>query len=369
MPRPTWASVTPPEPEVPVRVSPFAPPEPAAPPADLRPLSAPSADDVPTLSAPNLEAASAAIPLVAAADVAPVAEEPQPVVGEPEPDAAAAPVVPVPEPETAPEPELAVTDAAAAAEPELAVTDAAAAEPAAEPVEAGEPPADTFALSPYLTARRTAADAEGESQAAVDAAPERATEPPAVTASVSPYGAGPVDDAAEPDWLVEARRQAQASAPQSAGEETPAPAAAPTPLPRVEAANDALITTAVLAPVPPAPVEAPDAAEADADDRTVIATRRRTVWRLKVGTDTYDLPESAVIIGRATASAAADRIGIADATRTMSKVHARLEPRNDNLVRHRHGIDQRHVRARRRWSRDRGRRGAEHRDHGNADPR
>ncbi|MFV0287585.1 MAG: hypothetical protein ACK5IM_14545, partial [Demequina sp.] len=309
MPRPTWASVTPPEPEVPVRVSPFAPPEPAAPPADLRPLSAPSADDVPTLSAPSLEAASAAIPLVTAADVVPVPEP------ETAPEAQSEP-----EPETAPEPELAVTDAAAA-EPAAETP----AEPAAEPVGAEEPPADTFALSPYLTARRTAADAEGESDAAVDAAPERATEPPAVTASVSPYGAGPVDDAAEPDWLVEARRQAQASAPQSAAEETPAPApaAAPTPLPRVEAANDALITTAVLAPVPPAPVEAPDPAEADADDRTVIATRRRTVWRLKVGTDTYDLPDSAVIIGRATASAAADRIGIADATRTMSKVHAR----------------------------------------------
>ncbi|MFV0286105.1 MAG: FHA domain-containing protein, partial [Demequina sp.] len=267
-----------------------------------------------------------AIPLVTAADVAPVVEEPQPDGGEPEPDAAAAPVVPVPEPETAPDAQS-EPEPETAPEPELAVTDAA---PAAEPVEAEEPPADTFALSPYLTARRTAADAEGEPEATADSAPERATEPPAVTASVSPYGAGPVDDAAEPDWLVEARRQAHASAPQPEAEETPAPAAEPTPLPRVEAANDALITTAVLAPVPPAPVEAPDAAEADADDRTVIATRRRTVWRLKVGTDTYDLPESAVIIGRATASAAADRIGIADATRTMSKVHARLEPRNDS---------------------------------------
>ncbi|WP_084079443.1 FHA domain-containing protein [Demequina sp. NBRC 110057] len=325
--RPTWAAVTPSEPSArasddlaPVRVSPFAAPSPAAPPADLRPLSAPSADDVPTLSAPSLGAATAAIPVV---------PEPEP---EPEPEAEPAPA-PEPAPASEPEPER--------PEPKAPLDEA---------------PLDTIALSPYLTRREQHVAADAPATDDAQEPPGDATVIPGEPA-VSPYLASAADAEAEPDWLVEARERAQQQSagsaaspaeptvaplpPAAASAPEPEPAAAPgqasapapEPEPEPEAPSPA---PAVAAPTPaaaPASAVATASADAtesdDADDRTVIAARRRVAWRLAVGSDLYDLPETAVVIGRATAVGAPDRVGITDATRTMSKVHARLEPRGD----------------------------------------
>ncbi len=288
-------------PDRPTRVSPFASLAPKEPPADMRALSAPSADDVPTLSAPTLDAASAAIPVVEATASSAASS----------PSLASAPSAPSPASSSPP-----------ATEPTPA---------APTPVEAAT---DTLAISPYLTsAAEPVAEPELEPEPAADPVPQPLPErEPApivevpVAPAVSPYLAPAPTGEAEPDWLVEARRQAQ--------QQTSAPSV-PTPEPEAE-------TAAVPSLLPPIPAPAatqgePDGEgatasatdEDDADDRTVLAARRRVTWSLTVGTDRYELPDRPIVIGRATPGGGADRIGIVDPTRTISKVHARLEPRAD----------------------------------------
>lgn len=76
----------------------------------------------------------------------------------------------------------------------------------------------------------------------------------------------------------------------------------------------------------PEPVEGDLPADGDGDDHTVITQRRRDVWVLEVdGGDSYPLPDGEVTIGRATATNADGKhVGVDDATRTMSKRHAKL---------------------------------------------
>lgn len=64
----------------------------------------------------------------------------------------------------------------------------------------------------------------------------------------------------------------------------------------------------------------------DGNDFTVVARRRRDVWVLEVdGGDKYPLAEADVSIGRVAAGPfSGGHVGITDATRTMSKRHARL---------------------------------------------
>lgn len=88
----------------------------------------------------------------------------------------------------------------------------------------------------------------------------------------------------------------------------------------------------VAAPLPPEPVApADDDSSEDADelDRTVVVDRRPVVpWRLIVdGGPTFRLSGSSAVLGRrpAGSGAGSQEIAVPDSTRTLSKVHARLE--------------------------------------------
>ncbi|MDN4480580.1 FHA domain-containing protein [Demequina muriae] len=89
------------------------------------------------------------------------------------------------------------------------------------------------------------------------------------------------------------------------------------------------------APVPTAAPPSPPAGAIpasdsdDDDDHTVIASRKRETWVLEVeGGASYGLGSESVVLGRSTAAAIPGRLGVDDPTRTLSKLHAELEPRN-----------------------------------------
>lgn len=110
----------------------------------------------------------------------------------------------------------------------------------------------------------------------------------------------------------------------------PEPALDPTPPPARPAPTGVWAAPASAAPEPVVPVAAPVAASTnstdDGDDFTVVAQRHRELWVLQVdGGDAYPLPDGEVSIGRSAAQPqGAGHLGIADATRTMSKRHATL---------------------------------------------
>ncbi|MFW2512698.1 FHA domain-containing protein [Demequina sp. SO4-13] len=93
-------------------------------------------------------------------------------------------------------------------------------------------------------------------------------------------------------------------------------------------------------PPPPTPVSAeppqtdsaplPGGSATDGgDDHTIIAARRRETWVLEVeGGASYGLGTENVVIGRSTSAAIPGRLGVDDPTRTLSKLHAELEPRD-----------------------------------------
>jgi hypothetical protein len=87
---------------------------------------------------------------------------------------------------------------------------------------------------------------------------------------------------------------------------------------------------------PPAPPERNDEVESESDDaegdeldRTVVVDRRPVVpWRLIVdGGPTFRLSGSSAVLGRrpAGSGAGSQEIAVPDSTRTLSKVHARLD--------------------------------------------
>src|SRR5690606_19326118 len=69
--------------------------------------------------------------------------------------------------------------------------------------------------------------------------------------------------------------------------------------------------------------------DSSADDHTVITKRRRETWVLQVENGaSYALGQESIVLGRATAAPIAGRLGVDDPTRTVSKLHAELEPRD-----------------------------------------
>lgn len=100
-------------------------------------------------------------------------------------------------------------------------------------------------------------------------------------------------------------------------------------------------------PAPPAPAPAPAAATApptpltldDDDDETgetiVVDRRPRVRWRLEVDGDAiFPLTSETVVLGRkpATGEPGVQDLAVPDSTRTLSKVHARLERRDGQWI-------------------------------------
>lgn len=76
------------------------------------------------------------------------------------------------------------------------------------------------------------------------------------------------------------------------------------------------------------PVESDDDDDDDDDGETIVVDRRpKIVWRLKVdGVGEFPLTSEHVLLGRKpTASLGTQALAIPDTTRTLSKVHARLD--------------------------------------------
>ncbi len=164
-------------------------------------------------------------------------------------------------------------------------------------------------------------------------------EPAPYTGPLSPYLRGPSTppgdsprrsgaSIAPADLVFPPEDDAPSPAPSAVAPAQPAqPVQATEPATVPEPAQQAKQPTA---PEPePAPAQAEPASAGGDDDSTVIAQRRQERWLLEVvGGASYPLPDGPVVIGRATASQTAGRLGIQDSTRTMSKVHAELTPQD-----------------------------------------
>ncbi|WP_061963194.1 FHA domain-containing protein [Demequina aurantiaca] len=258
------------------------------------------------------------------------------------------------------EPELVVTEEAFVVpeleDDETVIESIDAPSPVAEPPAPQTPPANLSMLPPGW-AGDSAADAGSEqaptapvtpppapvspyaTPAPVAAAPHPVPEPaPAPEPSTAPNGDSEPAGAPEVESGV-------AEEPAQTPEQAPEPEAAP-PTNEAQSAAPLVATPPPARPVPSGVWAAPGAAaaaaavtaaasseesesdldEQDADDHTVIAQRRRDVWVLQVeGGDSYPLPEGEVSIGRAAPGTHdSSHVGVNDATRTMSKRHAKL---------------------------------------------
>jgi|GEM_PF-5308581 len=266
---------------------PFAEPEPSEAPA---PLPSPYAD----LAAWDAEPA-AGERVSPYASLAPRAPEP---VAE-TPDRDEAPVAR--EPETVAEPEPTEQPEATAESEEAAEAPPTAELPVPAEVVASEPPAEE-ARPPYVE--------------------------PTPTLPVSPYMRGgaaapPPAPSAVPTFEIPA-----VPAPPA-----PAPAATPEPEPRTE---DLPLTAPVVEPapvaatpaVPPPPPPPTASSTSDEDDRTRMSARQREAWQLVTSEGgVYTFDSATVLVGRAGGLPPVDgtpRLDVADPTRTISKVHARL---------------------------------------------
>ncbi|MFV0632915.1 FHA domain-containing protein [Demequina sp.] len=336
-------------------------------PSEPSPAPAPAFDDVPESHVASdaawawaREASQPAARSVSPSSVSPVA--PSPVVASPE---ATSPSVPSPAPITAPVPN---------AEPVVQPV----AEPVAEPAPA---PAAASSVSPVTAASATDSETVTPYRGPVSpylkpatptvpAVPEAPDETRAipVTAHILdvPWAAALTPESAPP---LSGAVPLASDAPESAPTPTPtlAPAPAPEPTPEREPAPQPVVSTppaaapsapvpstpaapaAVIAPVPevatqptvqsaaqPDPrvtapaVAAIASAGQDDDDHTVFVKRRREAWVLETADGArYVLEPGTIVIGRATANPVTGRLGVADSTRTMSKLHAELTFAND----------------------------------------
>jgi len=120
--------------------------------------------------------------------------------------------------------------------------------------------------------------------------------------------------------------------PASATAPAPAPTEQQSPREHASAQNGPAQPWVVLDPPPgsPSPLTEPPPGERDADlDSTVVVDRRPlAAWELAVdGGPTFRLTASSVVLGRRPVGAGAGQqeIAVPDPTRTLSKVHARLD--------------------------------------------
>ena len=268
-------------------------------------------DRIATLAAPATptpepaapEPVLSADPSISPRVVAPPAEpEPSPVAPPATPAPEHAPVprpAPVPEPAPEPEPEPKPAPAVAPPPPSPAV---APPPPPPSPVVAPPPPSPAVAPPPspsvIVPPPPPAPEAEDEDDEAAPAvAPVVIHNPWAAKADAPPVDAG--DDA-----------PAKQARPVIA-----APPAAPK-----------------LKPAPPLAAP-PDVDEDDDDGETIVVDRRpRIRWSLEVdGAGSFPLPTAHVLLGRKPASTSPDThaLSIPDTTRTLSKVHARLDLGDD----------------------------------------
>ncbi|WP_062210448.1 FHA domain-containing protein [Demequina oxidasica] len=204
------------------------------------------------------------------------------------------------------------------------------------PGDAGESVVDTQTpaatsptpVSPYATPAPLAGapEPEPEPSSAPEPVlvPEREPEPTPAATEPEPTPAAtepePTPAATEPE-PTPAATEPEAATPLAA---TPPPAR---PVPNGVWAAPGAAAAAVTAAADSSPEQMEPAPDVDdADDHTVIAQRRRDVWVLQVeGGDSYPLLEDDVSIGRAApGSPDGSHVGVNDATRTMSKRHAKL---------------------------------------------
>lgn len=253
------------------------------------------------------------------------------------------PVVPAPEPED----DETVIEKVEPAEPApmppsqaASTADSAASETSASSATSASD--DAAAAAARLSMLPPGWDGSGQRSDDVPAAaPEPALPPESPVDEVPEHTPQPATIQPPPPIEPPSAEPTAASAPSAPLEPTPPPSR---PAPAGVWAAPGATPAVPVAPVPVAPPEAPaaggddapqgsddaaqggDHAAEDGDDFTVIAQRRRDVWVLQVdGGDSYPLPDGEVSIGRlAVQSLGAGHLGIADATRTMSKRHAKL---------------------------------------------
>ncbi|MFW7414879.1 FHA domain-containing protein [Demequina sp. SO4-18] len=191
-------------------------------------------------------------------------------------------------------------------------------------------------LSPYLQPEPSAASPDPTDT------PEGAS---SADTEASPTDAAPVSDAAGPTGPVAPSEPAPTTSTLEVrplpgdgdakdAEPTQAPPATPArPATASAAGTDGLEGAPIVSPLPPPPPARADSAQSagtapDDDDHTIIAERRRDAWMLEVeGGASYGLGAESVVIGRSTSVAIPGRLGVDDPTRTLSKLHAELEPR------------------------------------------
>ncbi|MFN3867220.1 MAG: FHA domain-containing protein, partial [Demequina sp.] len=176
-------------------------------------------------------------------------------------------------------------------------------------------------------------------EAAPNAAPPPAAEPPPSTAPppaaappepypvVAPPTSSPI---APPPDFGSGSRESLGLGPARSGPLFAPPLPSAPPAPASAAAGEAAQQPASpTVAAPPAAGHTSFDPGIDDDEHTVVVSRRRESWVLEVeGGATYGLGGQSVVIGRATAAAIPGRLGVVDPTRTVSKLHAELEPRD-----------------------------------------
>ena len=319
------------------------------------PVSGPAASSAP--AAPSAASESAAAAAAPSQPSAP--DEPAPASSPAQPSASAE--LNTISTRTSPSAPIAPSVQSAPSEPSAPAEPSAAQAPApADPARASAPSEPyTGPVSPYLTGPQTPPSAPAPAGAdvpfqepdptgslpivgawdAVDSFPDEEPSPASPASSPEPPSPEPAPASTAPAPTTPERSEPTPAAPVAPAPGASAPGAPEVTAPGTPAAADpappAAAPASAFAPLPPvagaatsaAPGGSASPADDDEDDRTVIAQRRKDSWVLEVqGGARYPLPDGPVTVGRATATPSPGRLGVDDATRTMSKVHAQLRP-------------------------------------------
>jgi len=347
-----------PSPSAPFPSAPSGLPAPSGPPATL--MGAPAIPPIPASAAPPAPVVPpTAPPLAAAPPKSPVTPTPVPPVPQPTlPTFSAQPPASDPESEGAAEP---VVDPARPVSPYIT----SALPPVASPISAPGPTTQSLGDSALFEAESSPEPEDDETVIEKIAAPASAESPdatsPAEQAQSAPHSVpAPDRSMLPPGWAGVAAAGVPVPPVETTLEPVPMDPVPPVPPVAPAPVAPAPVESAPVAPAPleptpppsrPAPVGvwAPPASSTpaavtadqtpasaaptgevpvldDGNDFTVVARRRRDVWVLEVdGGDKYPLAEADVSIGRVAAGPfSGGHVGITDATRTMSKRHARL---------------------------------------------